>query len=239
MTDNILLQGRVGSHAYGLATADSDEDFLGTYLEPTEEFLGLNPGERDSKVTKDPDSTLHELGKFCKLALGCNPTASELLWLNHYTVKTQIGVELVSLRQSFLSADLVRNAYFGYATQQFKRLKERGDSFSSQIPKKRVPKHARHMLRLLNQGYTLWSTAFLQIELDHPDSVREFGDTVAAEADAGRYTSAEFVLSHYEGLFDRGTSALPSEPDRSTIDSWLRLVRVTEGLDNGYVSPLD
>lgn len=239
MTDNILLQGRVGSHAYGLATADSDEDFLGTYLEPTEEFLGLHPGERGSKVTKDPDSTLHELGKFCKLALGCNPTASELLWLDHYTVKTPVGVELVSLRQSFLSADLVRNSYFEYAAQQFKRLKERGDSFSSQIPKRRVPKHARHMLRLLHQGYKLWSTAFLPVRLELPEAVREFGWTVAAEADQGIYETAERTLSLYENLFNQGRSALPASPDRATIDSWLRLVRMTQGLDNGYMSQLD
>ncbi|WP_187171929.1 DNA polymerase beta superfamily protein, partial [Enterococcus faecium] len=59
---HLLLEGIVGSTAYGLAGPDSDEDRLGIYAAPTEEFHGLNPpvGKRESVVTKAPDASYHE-----------------------------------------------------------------------------------------------------------------------------------------------------------------------------------
>lgn len=72
----VLLAGVVGYTAYGFAHAGSDVDRLGLYAAPTEELHGLHrPAE--SHVTTGPDVTLHEAAKWCRLALSCNPTASE------------------------------------------------------------------------------------------------------------------------------------------------------------------
>ncbi|MEU4556525.1 DNA polymerase beta superfamily protein [Micromonospora violae] len=93
---------------------------------------------------------MHEARKFTVLCIGGNPTAFELLWLpdDLYEVRTELGQELVDLRSAILSAPRVRDAYLGYACQQFHRLKERGDgSFSADL-RKRTAKHARHLARL-------------------------------------------------------------------------------------------
>src|SRR5260370_18445824 len=124
----VLLAGIVGSTAYGLAGPDSDVDRLGMFAAPTMELLGLtSPSE--SHVTTAPDSTFHEAGKAVRLMLGGNPTASELLWLPEdlYETRTPLGDELIGIRSSFLSPQRTRDAYLGYARQQFTQLLSRDD----------------------------------------------------------------------------------------------------------------
>lgn len=123
---NILLSGVVGSTAYGLAREGSDVDRLGMFAAPTETLLGLHT-PKESHVTTAPDRTLHEAAKWCRLALGGNPTVMELVWLPDelYEVRTPLGDELIAIRGSFLGAERVRDAYLGYAGQQFRRLEGR------------------------------------------------------------------------------------------------------------------
>jgi uncharacterized protein len=111
---NTLLSGIVGSTAYGLAHPGSDVDRLGLFAVDTVELHGLRR-HTESVVTKDPDLTLHEAAKWCRLALGGNPTVMELVWLPDelYEVRTPLGDELIGIRSSFLSAKRVRNAYLG------------------------------------------------------------------------------------------------------------------------------
>jgi hypothetical protein len=123
---HVLLSGIVGSTAYGLAGPDSDVDRLGIFTYDTERFFGLTD-PADSHVSTKPDATFHEARKAAKLMLGCNPTASEILWLPNdlYEVRTPLGEEAIAIRSAFLSAGRVRAAYLGYAEQQFKRMKEK------------------------------------------------------------------------------------------------------------------
>ena len=67
----ILLQGIVGSTAYGLDHAGSDIDRLGVFAAPTTEFHGLRlPIDKAATIVEhDPDSTLHEVRKYCLLAM--------------------------------------------------------------------------------------------------------------------------------------------------------------------------
>lgn len=117
---NVLLSGIVGSTAYGLDTEDSDVDRLGVFAARTERLLGLHPVQ-ESIVSVKPDATYHEAGKFAALALKVNPTITELMWLPRdlYETRTGLGDALIAIRSSFLSRRAVRNAYLGYATQQF------------------------------------------------------------------------------------------------------------------------
>lgn len=123
---NILLQGIVGSTAYGLAGPDSDVDRLGMFAAPTEAFHGLRmPEESHVDTGTGPDITLHEAGKYARLALGSNPTVMELMWLDSYETRTELGADLIGIRSAFLCAKRVRDAYLGYATQQFRKLEAR------------------------------------------------------------------------------------------------------------------
>ncbi|MET8825065.1 nucleotidyltransferase domain-containing protein [Streptomyces sp. NPDC004610] len=218
---HILLSGIVGSTAYGLAHQDSDVDRLGLFAAPTEELHGLRPPPQ-SYVTTHPDRTLHEAAKWCRLALAGNPTVMELVWLPDelYEVRTEAGEELIGIRASFLSARRVRDAYLGYAVQQFRRLERRGDGTFSADTRKRTAKHARHLKRLCHQGYELYRTGRLTVRLDDPEPFHRFGEQVAADPDAARP-----LLRHFEEAFDAHPGVLPAEPDERAAEAWLRGVR--------------
>ncbi|GGW26324.1 nucleotidyltransferase [Streptomyces galilaeus] len=218
---NILLSGVVGSTAYGLAHAGSDVDRLGLFAPPTEELHGLHPPQ-ESHVSTAPDRTLHEAAKWCRLALGGNPTVTELVWLPDelYEVRTPLGDELIDIRTTFLSARRVRDAYLGYATQQFRRLLGRGDGSFSADTRKRTAKHARHLKRLCGQGYELYTTGKLTIRVDDPESFHRFGEQVADDPE-----TALPLLRRYETAFEEARSVLPEQPDERAADAWLRNVR--------------
>lgn len=219
----VLLSGIVGSTAYGLAGPASDVDRLGTYAAPTTQFHGLRlPIDRDATtVGHDPDVTRHEVRKFCLLALGGNPTVSELMWLPDelYEVRTDLGNDLIGIRDAFLSAQRVRDAYFGYATAQFQRLLGTG-RFPSTM-RARTAKHGRHLLRLLDQGYVLYTTGRLPIRVEDPDRYHDFGDRVADDPEVARP-----VLADAEARFDAASSPLPDRPDEATVERWLQAVRL-------------
>lgn len=220
----ILLSGVVGSTAYGLAHEASDIDMLGCYAAPTAAFHGLHPptGKQASHVTTAPDATFHEAGKLAALLLACNPTVTELLWLSQYETETAEGRDLIAIRSSFLSATAVRNAYLGYATQQFKRIENRGDGSFSADTRKRTAKHARHLWRLLQQGAGLHRTGSLMVRLspDHAAGCRLFGERV----EAGDLTIARDALSGAEEAFDK-PGVLPQHPDEDAAEVWLHSVR--------------
>ncbi|RKR88805.1 hypothetical protein BDK92_3136 [Micromonospora pisi] len=218
----LLLAGIVGSTAYGLARPGSDVDRLGLFAAPTVAFHGLHPPQA-SIVTTSPDRTLHEAGKWCRLALSGNPTATELVWLPDelYETRTDLGDRLVGLRTAFLAAPRVRAAYLGYAGQQFRKLESRGDGTFSADTRRRTAKHARHLARLVHQGRVLYATGRLPIRLDDPRSFVDFGDRVAA----GEVDEARALLAEAERDFDTIRSPLPEQPDEPAVESWLLDVR--------------
>ncbi|WP_380277979.1 DNA polymerase beta superfamily protein [Kitasatospora purpeofusca] len=214
----VLLSGIVGSTAYGLAHAGSDLDRLGLFAAPTEGLHGLHrPAE--SHVTTAPDRTLHEAAKWCRLALACNPTASELVWLpdDLYEVRTPLGEELIAIRRSFLGARAVRDAYLGYATQQFRKLRTRDTA--DPATRARAAKHARHLVRLLDQAVHLHEAGHNLVRLPDPERVRELGERIADAPDR-----AERLLAAAAERLDR-PGVLPDRPDERPADAWLRRVR--------------
>ncbi|MBL1077084.1 nucleotidyltransferase domain-containing protein [Nocardia sp. 2] len=220
---DLLLEGVVGSFAYGLNTADSDVDYLGVYVEPTRTFLGLHPPTRDrgTRHGRDgADATYHEVGKAMGLILSCNPTASEILWLENYTVTTDFGAELISLRSNFMTAERVRNSYFGYAMAQFRKMRNRRETVGLQDH--RLAKHARHTMRLLWQGYELYTTGELRIRLPDPEPFFEFGRRMMTESGEA---AAKALIDEYERKFDAATPALPKRPNEAPLEDFLQRVR--------------
>jgi hypothetical protein len=206
----VILEGVVGSTAYGLAGPNSDIDRMGIFQERTSNLLGIYPSD-ETKVTKDPDSTHHELGKFIRLAMAANPAVLELLYLEDYDELSPVGAELIRIRSAFLSRR-VAQSYGGYAWQQFTRLKNRGDSFSS-ATRQRTSKHQRHMLRLLRQGRELLEHGTLTVRLPNPEEILAFGELPADEA------LARFEREYED--FRTIPCVLPDEPSRPLINAAL------------------
>jgi hypothetical protein len=213
----VLLSGIVGSTAYGLAGPGSDVDRIGMYAAPTLSLLGLHTA-RDSHVTTAPDMTFHEAAKLARLALGGNPTASELLWLpdDLYELRTPLGDEAIGLRTAFLSAPRVHDAYLGYASQQFRKLLSRDPAWTH----RKIAKHARHLMRLVDQGFELYTTGRLRIRLDDPQRYVDFGEQVAANPQ-----SAVPFMADAERRFDTARTVLPDEPQTGVVQGWLNRVR--------------
>lgn len=222
-TGDTILRGIVGSTAYGLDHPGSDVDRLGMFVAPTRAFHGLHQPQ-ESRVLKVPsDYTEHEVGKYIRLLLKCNPTVTELLWLPDelYEIRTVEVEYLIAIRRKLLYAKGVRNAYLGYATQQFQKLFRRGDGSFSADTRHRTEKHARHLMRLCWQGFTLYSTGVLPIRVEDPEVYREFGRNVATHPDHARR-----ILTQYEGLFNETKSVLLSEPDEAAAERWLLDIRM-------------
>lgn len=210
---NLLLKGVVGSTAFGLNHAGSDKDYQGIFVAPTESFLGLDNKVQESYSYKDPDTTYHEAGKFCRLALGCNPTVLDLLWLDVYNVRTLWGNILIELRNNFLSAPRVRGAYFGYANDQYAKLLK-DDRFEKRA------KNARHFLRLLEQGAHLYKTGNLQVRLLNADDITYRAKLIAQGSLDVANKALELAGNEFSSI-----SALPDKPNTEPINTWLLGVR--------------
>lgn len=219
---HILLRGVVGSSAYGLAREGSDIDRLGIFAYPTDAFWGLRNLD-DSVVTHEPsDVTLHEVAKYVRLALKCNPTILELMWLPEHLIEinTVHGKTLRHMREAFLSTKAVRDSYGGYAKQQVERLQRRNkdgkEGFSSDT-KKRTAKHARHCFRLLEQGRQLLVTGNMNIRVADPASYWSF-DNATVEQIVARFEEGDEE-------FRSAPSCLPDEPDFASVELFLHSVR--------------
>lgn len=220
---NIILEGVTGSTAYGLDTENSDVDIKGVYLLPTREVLSIhfNP----NKTTIDhvnPDWVYHEVAKFMKLAASGNPTITELLFLEEYTVLTEAGRIIVNNRDIFLSTPAIINAYRGYALSQARKLsarqKEGLDSYDSAL-KNRYAKHTRHCFRLLLQARQLLETGTLTLRVSPEEREWLF--------EMGRQ-EPETVVDRFmeeDSKFENIKSILPDKPRWDQIDSILGWIR--------------
>lgn len=228
---DVILQGIVGSTAYGLAHEGSDEDRLGIYVAPLRSVLGVGGPHvvEDSLVRHDPDLTLHEVGKYVRLALSANPTILELLWLPDYEIQTLPGEILCAHRFHFLSEPKVKGRYGGYAKAQAERLLRRDSEgkagFSSDV-KNRTAKHGRHCYRLLLQGAQLLREGRMTVNVgDHRDELFEAGERAAANPQAF-YDEIMNKLAE----FDLIESVLPDTPDTEVINTLLIDIRWSRGL---------
>jgi predicted nucleotidyltransferase len=214
---HVLLQGVVGSRAYGLHTDASEEDYLGVFLAPTIEVLGMRAHTITTQTltSTHPDSTVHELGKFVSLALRCNPTILELLFLPEYSVRTPSGLALVDARSAFLSEPAVRAAYGGFATAQARKI-------SFKEASSRTKKYARHCARLLLQGSELLTAGRITMDVSaHREQLFALGELAVMNP-------LKFK-QHFEGAlatFEQLPSSLPEEPDHARIEELVRSIRL-------------
>lgn len=204
--DNIILEGVTGSRAYGLDTATSDTDIKGIYLLPTVEVLsrGFN-SEKNTKDHVDPDWVYHEVQKFISLAVQCNPTILELMFLDDYTKLNEWGQLLIDNRSLFLS-NRIYKSYGGYALSQARKLNARGGTYGNGR-NNRYEKHTRHCFRLLYQGKELLETGTLNVRV-----TPEMREELFA---IGKQTP-EAIIDRFEKEFlefDKITSVLPEEKD--------------------------
>lgn len=243
-----ILMGLTGSRAYGLDTSESDYDWKGIYQAPTCDILGLmQPKETIVRSSPHPDLQVHELGKFLQLALKCNPTVMEMLWLDEYVLLANTGAALVANRELFLWSKPIQNGIFGRATQmlkqvrsgnvpedekegvlesyinyakdQFRRIADRDGTYKSKLAK-RTAKHTRHLFRLLDQGEELLTTGQLTVKVKDPQRLFDLGNLPLAEM----VPFAEAEIARFKKI----KSILPAQPRKDEVSDLLIKLRLKE-----------
>lgn len=132
-----LFLTRHGSHAYGLNTAASDEDFKGFAVAPAEYYTGFVKKFEQGEC-KDPDCVIYEIRKFFNLAADCNPSIIEVLWTDPecWVIDTAIARDIRESGHLFLSTK-ARHTFSGYAMSQLKRIQRHYEWLHN--PPKREP----------------------------------------------------------------------------------------------------
>lgn len=156
----LLVQS--GSKAYGISIEGSDDDFVGVFVPALRSFLSLRGFGPETHTANDPDFTLHEIGKFCRLALKGNPAILETLWNPNLVSRTDLGDTLIRLRRSFLHRGSL-DVYVDYAESQLKKmirgkgLHAKGGTYNG--------KYGAHLIRLLHSGLDLAETGEVTVRV--------------------------------------------------------------------------
>ncbi len=123
LPDRTLFLTRHGSHAYGLATPESDVDIRGVAVPPRHYYLGFL--QRFEQADGEGDTVVFELRRFVQLAADANPNVLEILFTDpsdHLGV-TPLGERLLAAREGFLSQK-ARHTFSGFAFAQLRRLEQ-------------------------------------------------------------------------------------------------------------------
>ena len=127
-----ILIGYGGSIAYGTNLPSSDTDIRGIYMNPLNEFIGI----QNSEQYQIPgfDATIYSIKKMFNLLLNCNPNVIEMLGLKdeHYLLLTDEGRNILSHADIFLSKRAAKS-FGGYANAQLNRLMNRSGRALEQI----------------------------------------------------------------------------------------------------------
>lgn len=120
LKDEVIYSAVVGSQAWGLANADSDEDVRGCFVAPFDESSGL----WDMPYTlQDPtgESSYWEVAKLVEQGLRGDANTLETLWSPLYKEVRPLGERLLSMRRMFVSMNIL-GSFGRYAQSQFKKM---------------------------------------------------------------------------------------------------------------------
>jgi predicted nucleotidyltransferase len=182
---NEILRGIVGSTSHGTAIENQDDrDEMGVFVEPPEYVCGLHPLEhyiyRDQPNVDgrcmpskpgDLDLVMYSLRKFCRLAEKGNPSVIILMWLPQHLVKTALGVDLIWIREAFISRNCAAR-FLGYLIAQ--RQKMKGERANTTKRPELIEKYgydvkfAMHALRLGFEGIELLKHRYLTLPVAEP-----------------------------------------------------------------------
>lgn len=111
-----------GSHAYGLNTPESDEDYRGVCIPTKDYFFGTKRFEQQEYPGED--KVVYDIRKAFKLFADANPNMIELLFVSpdKWIIGDKYWKRIYDHRDLFLSAK-VRHTYAGYAVSQLNRIK--------------------------------------------------------------------------------------------------------------------
>ncbi len=116
----IVLDSIVGSRAWGLDDASSDEDRRGLFAIPFASRAGL-VAPPDDLVSADGSATYWSIEKGLRQALRADPNTLEMLFVEEVRALDPIGEQILRARDAFVSRELY-GSFARYALAQLRRL---------------------------------------------------------------------------------------------------------------------
>ncbi|NPC72119.1 UDP-phosphate N-acetylglucosaminyl 1-phosphate transferase [Corallococcus exiguus] len=116
----VVLETRVGSHAWGLADERSDVDVRGVFALPLPWTLGLGQPPQDL-VSADGSTTYWEVRKTVEQALRADPNTLETLFVPGATAVDELGMWVLEAREAFVSKAIF-GSFGRYAMSQLDKL---------------------------------------------------------------------------------------------------------------------
>ena len=132
--DIIVFECLSGSHAYGLATPESDVDIKGVFILPEDDYLGLNYVEQVSNETND--IVYYELGRFVELLSKSNPNILELLYTPEDSIR-KIHPIFEKIRAMNLLSKQCKDSFGSYAMTQVRKAKGLNKKILNPVEKER------------------------------------------------------------------------------------------------------
>jgi len=252
-SDGLILRVQVGSGAHGIAMdgGNDDRDEMGICLEPARFITGLArvpsgtngaepaiPFEQYERHTAwdrpggvaersgagDLDVIVYSARKWCRLALGGNPTVLIPLFVPdaETMVRTAAACELVANAERFVSK-LAAERFLGYLRGQ--RAAMVGESGAHTNRPELVAlhgfdtKYAAHAVRLGIQGIELLTSGRMNLPMA-PEHRAYLLDVRRGEVPLADVL-ARLDRSENELATLRDSAAVPDQPDRAWVDGWL------------------
>jgi predicted nucleotidyltransferase len=209
----IIYRCQVGSRAFGLDTADSDDDIRGIYLPPARLHWSLFKLPEQLEFADDKgDEVYWELEKFLKLALKANPNVLETLWTPSILHADEVTQKLRGIRDIFLTRHLYKT-YSGYVLSQFRRMAN--TYFKTGAYK---AKHAMHLIRLLYSGIEALRSG--QIRIDVAEHREEL---LAIKSGGWSFEQAKAKALDLDRDFQEAyqRTQLPEQPNYRKVDDFL------------------
>ncbi|MCP3097480.1 nucleotidyltransferase domain-containing protein [Myxococcus sp. K15C18031901] len=120
LTPCVVLETRVGSHAWGLANEHSDVDVRGVFALPLPWTFGLTQAPVDL-VSADGSTTYWEVRKLVEQALRADPNTLETLFVPGARALDVVGEWLLAEREAFVSKAIF-GSFGRYAMSQLDKL---------------------------------------------------------------------------------------------------------------------
>lgn len=203
-----------GSRSYNLDIDTSDVDWVGVYVAPLREVVGLDR-LKESFVVERPNCEYHEVRLFASLVNKGSPNAIESLFCDRMIHVTAAWENLRAIRHRFVTQRCVRN-YVGYGQGQLKKyLAGRTLHTAGGKPGE---KWLYHVVRLAKQAVRL-------AEGGMPNNWAEGEDRDFILRIRRKEVPDYAVIAVARGLFDQADSLapyrLPEFPDTPALEQWL------------------
>lgn len=189
--DNLIFLVLSGSHAYGMATAESDYDYRGICVPPVNSYFTTSMDRFNQAEDKKNDVTIYGIVRYFQLAAQVNPNIVELLFVDPSVIvyKHPIMDIILENRHLFLSKKAA-HTFSGYAMAQLKRIvnhkrwldnplkepdrKDYDLPATARVGKEKLKALATLGSEFLNESFNKGTTEYILNEIRYHNDAKEY-----------------------------------------------------------------